>query len=167
MFGRLIAVAIAAILRGKLMIDIGQLLAELMEGIRSPDFPDTMCLANLLDLDVSQAKISTAKAGMSINRARLSRSGTEISIVCGILPRREIWLIFDNPLLPYREIKGQIFGNNQRIEPSKLSAGFGVLFEIDGWTCGYTASSPDGYVDSLFCEEAETVVPSDIKIQTA
>jgi hypothetical protein len=36
------------------------------------------------------------------------------------------------------------FGANQRVIPSKRGAGFGVLFEIDGWTCGYTAPRPTG-----------------------
>ncbi|MGO9007603.1 MAG: hypothetical protein ACLQIQ_08650 [Beijerinckiaceae bacterium] len=136
------------------MIDIHQLLAGLTQAIEHADFPDSTSLATALDLDISDSSIMKTKlSSMCINRAHLNRSGTEVGIACTTTPRREIWLIFLNPLIPYRDVKDEIFGTNQHIKQSKLSTGFGVLFEIDGLTCGFTASSPDGDVDSLFCEE--------------
>ncbi|MGP0057849.1 MAG: hypothetical protein ACLPID_00970 [Beijerinckiaceae bacterium] len=136
------------------MIDIRHLLAGLMRALRSADFPDANTLAAVLDLNISQARITKTKQGnMGINGARLNGSAVEVGITCGITPRREIWLLFDNSSTPYRDVKDEIFGANQRVQPSKRSAGFGVLFEIDGLICGFTVSSSDGDVDSLFCEE--------------
>lgn len=139
------------------MIDIRQLLSELTQVIRSADFPDATSFARALDLDISAARITNAKSGMCINGARLNGTAVNVGIACGVTPWREIWLLFDNSSVPYRDVNDEIFGADQRIVPSKRSAGFGVLFEIDGWTCGYTASSADGDVDSLFCEEPKQV----------
>ncbi|MHB8885824.1 MAG: hypothetical protein ACYC5H_12255 [Methylovirgula sp.] len=136
------------------MIDIHKLLRGLTQTIRGADFPDTTSLASALDLDISEAKITKMKFGNTIiSGAHLSGSSIVIDVVCGVTPWREIWILFDNASIPYRDVTDEIFGADQRIIPSKLSPGFGVLFEIDGWTCGFTASSPDGDVDSLFCEE--------------
>jgi hypothetical protein len=135
------------------MIDIRQLLSGLARVLRSADFPDAASIASALDLDISTARITKTKLGsMGINGAHLDGSGVEIGIACGITPQREIWLLMENSSTPYRDVKDEIFGADQRIVPSKHGAGFGVLFEINGLTCGYTASSPDGDVDSLFCE---------------
>jgi hypothetical protein len=140
------------------MIDIHQLLAGLAKVIRSADFPDATTLATVLDLDISQSSIMKTKlSGMCIDRARLNRSAVEVGIACGIAPWREIWLIFLNPQIPYRDVKDEVFGANQHIQPSKLSTGFGVLCEIDGLSCGFTASSPDGVLQTLFCEEPKAV----------
>ena len=81
------------------------------------------------------------------------RSGIEVGVVCGVTPRREIWLLANKSSIQYPDLKDEIFGADQRVVPSKLNAGLGVLFEIDALTCGYTASCPDGDVDSFFCEE--------------
>ncbi len=136
------------------MINIHQLLVGLTQVIGKVDFPDAASLATALDLDISQASVTETKLRtMCINTARLNSSATEVGIACGVTPRREIWLIFVNPSIHYRDLKDEVFGANQRIQPSKLRKGLGVLFELDGWTCGLTASSPDGVLQSLFCEE--------------
>jgi hypothetical protein len=120
------------------MIDIRELLTGLTRVIGGADFPDISHLAFVLDLDISQARIAKTKQGsLGINGARLSPGAVEICIACGIAPWREIWLLFDNPSTPYEDVKDAIFGAHQRIKPSKRSAGFGFLFEIDGWTCGF------------------------------
>lgn len=136
------------------MINIHQLLVGLTQAIRGADFPSAEILATALDLDLSGARISQTKSKlMAIHNARLNGGGVGINIACGIVPRREIWLLIKNSSTPYRDVKDEIFGADQRVIPSKRSVGFGVLFKIDGLTCGYTASSPDSDVDALFCEE--------------
>jgi hypothetical protein len=140
------------------MIDIRRLLSGLTQAIRGADFPNATTLAPSLGLDLSGAKISQTKSKlMAINGARLNSSGVGINIACGIVPRREIWLLIENSSTPYRDVKDKIFGANQRIQPSKITGGFAVLFEIDGLNCGYTASSPDSDVDALFCEEPKPI----------
>ncbi len=136
------------------MIDIRRLLSGLTQAISSADFPSATTLATALDLDLSGARVVQTKSKlMAIHDARLNGSGVEISIACGITPQREIWLLMENSSTPYQDVKDEIFGADQQVIPSKRGAGFGVLFEIDGLTCGYTASSPDSDVDALFCEE--------------
>lgn len=142
------------------MIDIRQLLFELRQVIDGSDFPNAASLAAMLHLDVSRARIVTTKQGnVGINGALLKGDAIPVNIVCGTSPRREIWLLCENSLTPYYDVKGETFGKDQRIIPSKRGEGFGVLFEIDGWTCGFTASSPEGDVDSLFCEEQKSASP--------
>jgi len=136
------------------VVDIRQLLGSFTQIIRRPDFPDSDVITRFLDLDLSGSRITTTKSGnMMISRARLNGHPSVVDLICAIAPRREIWLLFQSSI-PYRDIKDEVFGTHQRTKLSKYSAGFGVLFEIDGWTCGFTASSPEGDLDSLFCEEA-------------
>jgi hypothetical protein len=135
------------------MINVRQLLTGLTLLINRDDFPDVTSLAVELAVSVSEAQISRTKSGnMIIMGARLSDYGTPINVVCGIKPWREIWLLFTDPVVPYKDVQAEIYGANQRVVPSKFGAGFGVLFEIDGWNCGYTVSSPTGNIEALFCE---------------
>lgn len=135
------------------MIDIRCLLAAMTHILRSPDFPDAVALAVALDLDLSGSRTTKTKSAMGIHDARLKGGGIALGVVCGILPRREIMLLFEHSGIAYQAIKDEIFGADQRLIPSKLSQGFGVRFEIDGLTCGYTASSSEGEIESLSCEE--------------
>ncbi len=134
------------------MIEIQRLLEQLIQAIRSANFPDVGEISNLLGLDVSQVKITRAKSGLSINGAYWKQEGTSAGLVCGTNPRREIWFLPNKTTLSYRTVEGQNFGTNQRVVPSEFDGGLGVVFEIDGLTCGYTAQSPQGYVDGFFCE---------------
>ena len=135
------------------MINIGQLISGLTHLIGESEFPDAAILAAALGLDISQAAITKTKQGnLGINGARLNGSG--VGIACGLVPRREIWILFDNSSTPYRAVRDETFGANQRIEQSKVGTGFGVVFEIGGLVCGYTADSPDADVDAIFCEES-------------
>lgn len=136
------------------MPDIHRLLNGLTQAISEAGFPDATSLVKSLDLDISKASIIKTKRGnMCISGARTNKSALMIGIACGLVPSREIWLLLDDSSVAYQDVKDQIFGTDQRLVQSKLSAGFGVLFEIGGWTCGYTASSPDGRLETLFCEE--------------
>lgn len=136
------------------MVDIHQLIMGLTKAIRSAAFPDATDLAQALHLDMEKAEISKIRSDTIIIRgARLGDSSMVADVVCAIAPWREIWLIFKNSLISYLDVKDETFGVDQEIKRSKLSAGFGVVFKIDGLTCGYTVSSPEGNVDSVFCEE--------------
>jgi hypothetical protein len=137
------------------MLDIRRFLDGLTQVIGRIDFPDANILAAAIELDLSQARIARMKTrDMIISDARLRRNSIGISVTCTLSPRRAIWLLLDKSALHYRDVKDEVFGANQRIQPSKRSAGFGVLFDLNGWTCGYTADSPDDTVKALFCEES-------------
>jgi hypothetical protein len=139
---------------GKQMIDIHQLLHGLTRDFPSADFPDATSLAAALDLDLSKATITkTKKKTMCISGARLNGSGIEVGLVCGVTPLHAIWLLLLNAGIPYRDVKDETFGANQRIKQSKVSSGFAVLFDKDGLCCGFTVDPPSGDVNRLFCEE--------------
>lgn len=140
------------------MIDIHQLLVGLARTIRSTDFPDATALAATLDLDISQASITKTETNtVAIYGARLN-GDLDIGIVCGVAPRRSIWLVFSTSSLSYGDLEGEVFGKNQRIEVSKFNDGLALLFEMDGWICGLTASLPEKAVLCLFCEEPRPVL---------
>ncbi len=86
--------------------------------------------------------------------ARLNGSGLALTgVICGVIPRREIWLFFENSGLSYQRDQRRNLWRRSAPHPVEAQQGFGVCFEIDGLTCGYTASSPEGEIESLFCEE--------------
>ena len=133
------------------MIDIHRLLSGLTLAIREEN-PDAARLAKALDLDISQSRIVNARSVLSIHGALLG-GNIEVDAAWGRPPHREICLVIAHSSLPYRKIKDETFGANQRIVPSRHSAGFGVVFDIDGWECGYTADSPDADAGFVFCRE--------------
>lgn len=132
------------------LIDIRRLLSGLTQAI-GIEVPDAAVLASALDLDLSQARITKTKSVMAVHEARFNHADVAVDAVWGFAPHREIWLLIPNSSLPYQDVKDEVFGSNQRIQPSRHSAGFAVLFEIDGWTCGYTADLPDADVSAIFC----------------
>jgi hypothetical protein len=135
------------------MIDIHQVLAGLAQAIGGANFLDVTALATTLDLDISQAKITkTETSTVAIYGARLNRE-VDIGLICGVAPRRSIWLVFSSPSLSYGDLGGEVFGNNQRIEVSKFNDGLAVLFETGDWICSLTASLPGKTVLCLSCEE--------------
>jgi hypothetical protein len=132
------------------MMDIRQLATKLTRAIHGDDFPDAGNIARTLDLDISKARITrTETRFIGIQNAHLNDGKIDVDLVCGAKPQAEIWLLFKDSCIAYRNLRAEIFGANQRILPSKYSAGFGVLFEIDGLTCGFTVSSPSGMIDSV------------------
>jgi hypothetical protein len=133
------------------MIDLRRLLSRLTFAIRE-ELPDAAYLAEALDLDISRSRVRNAKSVLSIQNAILD-GNIEIDAAWGRPPHREICLVIAHSSLPYSSVKDEIFGTNQRIVPSRHSIGFGVVFEIDGWECGYTADSPDADVGFVFCRE--------------
>ncbi|MDR3450646.1 MAG: hypothetical protein P4M15_13050 [Alphaproteobacteria bacterium] len=133
------------------MLDIRRLLSGLTFAIRE-EVPDAAHLAKALDLDISQSRITNARSVLGIHDAILD-GNIEIDAAWGRPPHREICLVIAHSSLPYSRVKDETFGANQRIVPSQHGAGFGVVFEIDGWECGYTADSPDADVGFVFCRQ--------------
>ncbi len=133
------------------MIDIRRLLSGLTLVIRD-EVPDAARLAKVLDLDISKSRIANARSVLGIHDAFLD-GNIEIDAAWGRPPHRQICLVIAHSSLPSRSVEDEVFGANQRIVPSRHSAGFGVVFEIDGWECGYTADSPDADVGFVFCRE--------------
>jgi hypothetical protein len=54
----------------------------------------------------------------------------------------------------YRDIEHEVFGDDQRIQKSKYSEGFFVVFHVDGLECALTADSQDAFVDAILCRPA-------------
>lgn len=139
------------------MIDLPRQIAGLAEAIRSEKYPDVAAIANLPHLDVSAAKTAETKRGvLAVYGARLD-DGTQADVIGVASPRKLLHISLPNSSIPYQAASNQIFGLNQRIERSRFSEGLAVVFEIDGLICGFTASGPNGVIESLFCEEAARV----------
>jgi hypothetical protein len=138
------------------MIDMRQLLSGLVSTVGSEEFPDINGLATRLSLDVSRAKIGPTKRVECINNALFKHGGPTADITWGILPRRSIWVLFQGSSIPYESIKDEVFGTDQKIQPSKYGAGFSILFEVDGWRCGYTVDSEASDIRAVFCESLTT-----------
>lgn len=136
------------------MIDMRHLLSGLVSTVGSEEFPDITGLATRLGLDISQARIGTTKRVECVNGVRLKDGGPAANIAWGILPHRSIWVLFQGASIPYRSLKDEVFGTAQRIQPSKYGTGFAVVFEFDGWTCGYTADSETSNINAVFCESS-------------
>jgi hypothetical protein len=136
------------------LIDFHQLFTNLVSVVQSAHVRDVDTIADRLSLDVSKAKISKTKHGLTtIYGAQLGASLTEIDLLVSVTPRRELWLLFPNSRIPYEDVRDKTFGINQRIEQSKFSEGFAILFPMNGFICGLTAPGPNGFVGSVFCEE--------------
>jgi hypothetical protein len=136
------------------VINLPRLLSGLALAIRD-EIPDAARLAKALDLDISRSRVTNGRSVLSIHDAILD-GNIEVDAAWGRPPHREICLVIAHSSLPYRKIKDETFGANQRIVPSRHSSGFGVVFEMDGWECGYTADSPDADVGFVFCRELKS-----------
>jgi hypothetical protein len=138
------------------MIDISRLIVGLTQAFRSADFPNAETIAGFLDLNLSSARITRTERGpFGIHHALLAPD-VEVGVIGALSPRRQLVLIFVDSQIPYREFAGAVFGANQRIQYSKFSQGFAVLFDVDE-LCGIlTASGPDGVVETLSVEAPKT-----------
>jgi hypothetical protein len=135
------------------MIDLSRQISALVQVIRSEDYPNVAAIANLSLLDVSGVTTAETKRGvLAVYGARLD-DGTQADVIGVASPRKLIHVSLPNSSISYQDVSNEIFGSNQRIQHSKYSRGLAVLFEIDGLTCGFTASGPNGVIESLFCEE--------------
>jgi hypothetical protein len=141
------------------MIDLRRLLSGLVQAIGA-ELPDVAVLKSALDLDLSQSRVVETKSALAIHDARLLPHDIAADIVWGLPPDDKIIVLTRNSSLPYRQIKDEMFGAHQRTNPSKLSPGFGVLFEMGDLTCGYTVDSPDADVSMIFCEVTKAQTPS-------
>lgn len=131
-------------------LDIRRVLSAMTQVIGN-EIPDATLLAAALAFDLSQAQITTTKSVMAVRQARLKPDDFVGDIFWGIIPRHEICVLIRNSSLLYRDVEGETFGANQQLVPSKYSSGFGVVFERDGWTCGFTADSPEATIEFIFC----------------
>jgi hypothetical protein len=135
------------------MIDFRQLFAELVQVVRSADFPDADTIMQCLNLDTSTARISKTKKGvLTINDTHLRKGDLDVYVIGSLSPLRALNLLFTKSQITYRSIDGEVFGADQRIERSKRSEGFAILFQDDELCCGLTVSGPDGVIESVFCE---------------
>ena len=134
------------------MIDLRELIAGLTRLMLASDFPDANVIAGTLQLDMSRANVVTMKSGdLLIGEVALDDGAAGADVIAMPPPRREFIVLFRRPDLPYRAIEGKIFGQRQRVQQSKVSDGFAVVFLVEGFEFAITASSPDGAVEALFC----------------
>ncbi|WP_158812518.1 hypothetical protein [Methylocapsa sp. S129] len=133
------------------MIDIRQIIAGLARVTPAVDFPNANAIAAALSLEMAYASVANMKGGNLIVRGALLDDGTGIQIIAALSPRRELFLSFEDSRLPYRDIEGEVFGDDQHIQKSRASEGFAIVFYRDGLEFAITADSPDDVVDAIFC----------------
>jgi hypothetical protein len=134
------------------MIDFRTLFTELVQIVETNDFPNADTISHALDIDVSAATIAKTKGGLlTIYDGRMGDKKTAVDVLAALKPMLSLDLLFSNSDIPYRDADGMVFGANQRLEQSKRSEGFAIIFQENGLTCGLTASSKYGVVQSLFC----------------
>lgn len=76
-------------------------------------------------------------------------SGAEIVACVG--PRPELLILLQGCGPAYRDIEGEIFGEDQKIQKSRFSEGFALVFRANGLSYALTASSRDSLVEATFC----------------
>jgi hypothetical protein len=115
------------------------------------DYPNAAPIAEALRLEMTYASIARMKHGDVLIRGAMLAEGGAVNVVAGVSRRRQLFLSFDDSRLPYRAIEGQVFGAGQRIQPSRFSEGFAVVFVLDGLAFAIIADSPDDVISAIFC----------------
>jgi hypothetical protein len=136
------------------MVDIDKILAGMVTAIQSRNFPNGSEIASTLGLDLSKATTTTTNGGVvAIIGARLQSLLTaEVGVAGGSMPHKTLDFVFFNSTIPVGSyFEAATRDSDQRIEPSKHGRGLAIAFGIDGFDCGFTASAPDGVVETLFC----------------
>ena len=133
------------------MIDLRNIIDAMARVTPADDYPDADALAAALGLDMTYASLATMKQGNLLVRGARLLEGGPVHIVAALSPRRELFLSFEDSGLPYREIAGATFGAEQRLQQSRFSEGFAIVFHIDGLEFVITTDSPDSKVGAIFC----------------
>jgi hypothetical protein len=135
------------------MIDLNQILAGMAAAIQSSDFPNASEMAASLGLDLSTATVTVTRSGaIAIIGARFPALPTaEVEVAGAARPRKTLDLAFFNSAIPVGPYVEAAARGEQRIERSKHGEGLAILFTVDGFDCGMTASGRDGVVETLFC----------------
>jgi hypothetical protein len=132
------------------MIDLRKAIAGIVRVMLAADFPEAGSIAKALHLDMAHAVLSTMKGGNLIIRDA-TLDGVEVYIIAAITPRRDFYLFLRDAKIRYRDIEDEVFGDDQRINKSRYSEGFAVVFHIDGLECALTPDSQDAVVDAILC----------------
>jgi hypothetical protein len=134
------------------MIDLRKMIAGMARVTPAADFPDAHVIAEALGLEMTYATTAKMKHGDLVLRgATLDNGAIDVRVLGALSPKRELFLTFEHSRLAYRDIEGETFGKDQRIQKSRFGEGLGVVFYIDDLEFAITASSPDGVVEAIFC----------------
>jgi hypothetical protein len=134
------------------MIDVREVIENLARAASIENFPDANTLVGALGLDTRGAAIANTKRGdLIISNAALDSSALKVGVVATLAPIRKLMLLFDDPRPSYKNIEGMAFGANQRLQQSRLSSGFAVLFQANHFDFAITASAPDGVLETISC----------------
>jgi hypothetical protein len=133
------------------MVDLRELIARMAYATLAPEYPEASALIEALDLQMTGASLAPMKRGdLTICGATLN-DGTAIHVIAAVSPRRELVLLLDDPRLPYHAIEGEVFGSRQRVQKSRLSESFAIVFHVDGLEFAVTADSADNVVSAVLC----------------
>ncbi len=134
------------------MIDLRKILDGLARGFSAVDYPNSTTIAEALNLDMSYATVATMRSGhVLIRDAVLPGGSSNVDLVACVGPRPELLILLHGSGPPYRDVEGETFGEDQRIQKSRFSDGFAIVFRANGLSYALTASSPDSLVEAAFC----------------
>jgi hypothetical protein len=133
------------------MVDLRELIARMAYATLAPEFAEASALIEALDLEMTYASIAPMKRGNLIIRGATLNDGTAVHVIAAVSPTRELVVLLQDSRPPYRTIEGEAFGSRQRIQKSRVSDGFAVVFHIDGLEFALTADSPDDVVSAVLC----------------
>jgi hypothetical protein len=137
---------------GRAMIDLRDTINNLARGFLATNYPEATTIAEALSLDMSHATVATMRSGhVMIRDAALPGALSNVDLVASVGPRAELLVLLHGSGPSYRDIEGETFGEDQKIQKSRLSEGFAVVFRANGLSYALTASSPDSLVEAIFC----------------
>jgi len=134
------------------MIDLRETISNLARGFLAADYPNSATIAEALSLDMSHATVVTMRSGhIMIREAILPGGSSHVDLVASVGARPELLILLHGSGPFYRDIERETFGEDQKIQKSRFSEGFSVVFRANGLSYALTASSPDNLVEAIFC----------------
>lgn len=126
------------------------MIGRMARSFASADYPDAAAITELLDADLTGAAVRKMQAGDVVIQDAILR-GAKVDIVASVAPRRQLLVMFCGSGPAYRDIEGEVFGEDQKIEKSEVSDGFALAFRANGLSYALTVSGPDGSVEAALC----------------
>jgi hypothetical protein len=134
------------------MADLRDIIVGLMRVMRS-DAPLTETLvAETLNLDITQATSTQAKNVTAITGALMKSPSSKVGLAFGLSEPKSIHLIPENKVPIDGLSKEALLGSTPRIEESRMSKGYALIFDYEDLSAGVTVSGIDGSIETFFCE---------------
>lgn len=134
------------------MADLRNIIVDLIRLMRSnAPLTETM-VAETLNLDITQATSTHAKNATAMTGAMMKSPSNKVGLALGLSEPKSINLILENKVPIDGLSKEALLGSTPRIEESRMSKGYAVIFDYEDLSAGVTVSGVDGSIETFFCE---------------